>query len=202
MSRDAFTGGVEPGGLWTQNDIRILLCYILASVDAPLSGESISQIIQGKALANYFEVGDALAALLRQGNIAQDEDGLYTVTASGREIAGSLDATLPLSVRDKALEAAMRLMADAKARRENRVEIAETEKGYQITCHISGGEMELMSVSLYAPDWNGAKLIERNFYQNPEAVYRLLLSSLTGDETYARAYFDEIMDGKNISRQN
>lgn len=202
MSRDAFTGGVEPGGLWTQNDIRILLCYILASVDAPLSGESISQIIQGKALANYFEVGDALAALLRQGNIAQDEDGLYTVTASGREIAGSLDATLPLSVRDKALEAAMRLMADAKARRENRVEIAETEKGYQITCHISGGEMELMSVSLYAPDWNGAKLIERNFYQNPEAVYRLLLSSLTGDPTYARAYFDEIMDGKNISRQN
>lgn len=202
MSRDAFTGGVEPGGLWTQNDIRILLCYILASVDAPLSGESISQIIQGKALANYFEVGDALAALLRQGNIAQDENGLYTVTASGREIAGSLDATLPLSVRDKALEAAMRLMADAKARRENRVEIAETEKGYQITCHISGGEMELMSVSLYAPDWNGAKLIERNFYQNPEAVYRLLLSSLTGDETYARAYFDEIMDGKNISRQN
>lgn len=202
MSRDAFTGGVEPGGLWTQNDIRILLCYILASVDAPLSGESISQIIQGKALANYFEVGDALAALLRQGNIAQDEDGLYTVTASGREIAGSLDATLPLSVRDKALEAAMRLMADAKARRENRVEIAETEKGYQITCHISGGEMELMSVSLYAPDWNGAKLIERNFYQNPEAVYRLLLSSLTGDETYARSYFDEIMDGKNISRQN
>lgn len=202
MSRDAFTGGVEPGGLWTQNDIRILLCYILASVDAPLSGESISQIIQGKALANYFEVGDALAALLRQGNIAQDEDGLYTVTASGREIAGNLDATLPLSVRDKALEAAMRLMADAKARRENRVEIAETEKGYQITCHISGGEMELMSVSLYAPDWNGAKLIERNFYQNPEAVYRLLLSSLTGDPTYARAYFDEIMDGKNISRQN
>lgn len=202
MSRDAFTGGVEPGGLWTQNDIRILLCYILASVDAPLSGESISQIIQGKALANYFEVGDALAALLRQGNIAQDENGLYTVTASGREIARSLDATLPLSVRDKALEAAMRLMADAKARRENRVEIAETEKGYQITCHISGGEMELMSVSLYAPDWNGAKLIERNFYQNPEAVYRLLLSSLTGDETYARAYFDEIMDGKNISRQN
>ncbi|WP_369298700.1 DUF4364 family protein [uncultured Neglectibacter sp.] len=191
MSRDAFTGGVEPGGLWTQNDIRILLCYILASVDAPLSGESISQIIQGKALANYFEVGDALAALLRQGNIAQDENGLYTVTASGREIAGSLDATLPLSVRDKALEAAMRLMAEAKARRENRVEIAETEKGYQITCHISGGEMELMSVSLYAPDWNGAKLIERNFYQNPEAVYRLLLSSLTGDETYARAYFAE-----------
>ena len=37
MRQDAFTGGVDPGGLWNQNDIRILLCYILSSVNAPMS---------------------------------------------------------------------------------------------------------------------------------------------------------------------
>ena len=37
MKQDAFSAGVEPGGLWHKNDIRILLCYILASVGAPLS---------------------------------------------------------------------------------------------------------------------------------------------------------------------
>ena len=145
MESNAFTGGVEPGGLWNQNDIRILLCYILNSVNGPLSGESISQIVQEKALANYFEVGDALASLLRQGNLQQDEEGLYTVTPAGREIAQSLDATLPLSVRDKALEAALRLMADSKARRENRVELAETENGFHVTCHISGGALDPVS---------------------------------------------------------
>ncbi len=191
MESNAFTGGVEPGGLWNQNDIRILLCYILNSVNGPLSGESISQIVQEKALANYFEVGDALAALLRQGNLRQDEEGLYTVTPAGREIAQSLDATLPLSVRDKALEAALRLMADSKARRENRVELAETENGFHVTCHISGGALDLMEISLYAPDKNQAKLIEQNFYQNPEGVYKLLLSALTGDKEYARSYFEE-----------
>ena len=191
MSGNAFTGGVEPGGLWTQNDIRILLCYILSSVDGPLSGDSISQIVQGKALANYFEIGDALAALCKQGNVVQDENGSYTVTDSGREIAASLDATLPLSVRDKALEAAMRLMAETKARRENRVEITETENGYCVTCHISGGALELMSVSLYAPDLEQAKRVEENFYRDPEGVYALLLSSLTGDAAYARSYFEE-----------
>ena len=46
-----------------QNDIRILLCYILSSVNAPLSGQDLSEILQRKALANYFEAGDALAAL-------------------------------------------------------------------------------------------------------------------------------------------
>lgn len=194
MEQNAFTGGVEPGGLWNRNDIRILLCYILNSVNAPLSAESISQIVQGKALANYFETGDALAALLRQGNVSVDENGDYTVTDKGREIARNLDAALPLSVRDKALEAAVRLMADAKARRENHVEIEETENGFRVTCHISGGKMELMSVSLYVPDRAQAKLVEQNFYKDPEGVYKLLLSSLTGDKTFAKSFFEEFGD--------
>lgn len=189
MQRDAFTGGVEPGGLWNKNDIRILLCYILASVNAPLSRESISEIVQGKALANYFEVGDALDSLLKQGNVACEEDGSFTLTPSGREIAASLDATLPLSVRDKALEAAMRLVAEAKARRENRVEVSKEENGYQVTCHISGGETDLMSVALHVPDKAQAELVERNFYRDPEGVYRLLLAALTGDKDYAKEFF-------------
>lgn len=191
MEQNAFTGGVEPGGLWNQNDIRILLCYILNSVNAPLSAESISEIVQGKALANYFETGDALAALLKQGNVVEDENGMYTVTDKGREIAQSLDANLPLSVRDKALEAAVRLMADAKARRENRVEIDETENGFCVTCHISGGKMDLMSVSLYVPDRAQAEVVKRNFYHDPEGVYKLLLSSLTGDKAFAKSFFEE-----------
>ena len=54
MRRDAFTGGVDPGGLWVQNDIRILICYILDSVQAPLSQEDLSRSVQGRGLANYF----------------------------------------------------------------------------------------------------------------------------------------------------
>lgn len=189
MERDAFTGGVEPGGLWNKNDIRILLCYILASVDAPLSRESIGEIVQGKALANYFEVGDALDSLVKQGNAAVDETGAFRVTDSGREIAANLDATLPLSVRDKALEAALRLAAEQKARRENQVELLPTEKGYQVRCHVSGGETELMTISLYVPDKAQAELVERNFYRDPEGVYRLLLAALTGDKAYAEDFF-------------
>ena len=140
MKQDAFSAGVEPGGLWHKNDIRILLCYILASVGAPLSRQDLSRIIQEKGLANYFEVEDALATLLKQGNITQDEQGFCAVTRGGLEIANSLDATLPLSVRDKALEAAFTLLAQAKAQRENRVELQKIKQGYQVTCHISGGD--------------------------------------------------------------
>ena len=191
MRQDAFTGGVDPGGLWNQNDIRILLCYILHSVGSPLSGEELSQILQRKALANYFEAQDALAALEARGNVERDSAGRYQVTPAGREIAQTLDATLPLSVRDKALEAAFTLLAQAKAQRENRVELQKIKQGYQVTCHISGGDMDLMAVTLYVPDRAQAEMVKRSFYKDPAGVYKLVLASLTKDTSLAREYFIE-----------
>lgn len=186
-----FTGGVGPGGLWNQNDIRILICYVLHSVDAPLPREDVSQILQRKGLANYFEVEDAFAALERLGHISQDGAGLCQVEKTGREIAAALGDTLPLSVRDKATETALALLAQAQVQRENRVEIQEGAKGFQVSCHISGGDMELMSVSLYVPDRAQAELVRENFYKNPEGAYRLLLSFLTGDMGYAKELFEK-----------
>lgn len=189
MAQNAFSGGVDPGGLWNQNDIRVLLCYILSSVDGPLSKEDLCEILQGKALANYFESEDALAALETQGHVARTPEG-YRITPTGREIARDLDTQLPLTVRDKALEAAVRLLAKARSRRENRVDIAEGPGGFQVTCHISGGgDMDLMSIRLYVPDRAGAQLVEKNFYENPQGVYQLLLAALTGDRSYAEEFF-------------
>jgi len=185
MRRDAFTGGVDPGGLWVQNDVRILICYILASVQAPLAQEDLCRIVQGKGLANYFETGDALAALERLGHVRREGEG-YTVTETGREIAARLDAELPVAVRDKALEAALTLLAEAQARREHKVEVEDLPNGCQTTCRIGGGGgTDLLRVSLYVPDRAQAQLVEERFYQNPDRIYRLVLAALTGDLDYA-----------------
>ena len=37
MEFDAFNAGIEPGGLRSKNDIRILICYMLCGAGAPLS---------------------------------------------------------------------------------------------------------------------------------------------------------------------
>ena len=69
MAYDAFTGGVEPGGLRSKDEIRILLCYLLASVPAPLSRDDILTIMQENGFANYFEVTDSLSELEENGNV-------------------------------------------------------------------------------------------------------------------------------------
>ena len=50
MEYDAFTGGVAPGGLRSKSDIRILICYMLKSVNAPLSGDDIIKVLQKNPL--------------------------------------------------------------------------------------------------------------------------------------------------------
>lgn len=183
MEFDAFTGGIEPGGLRSKDEIRILICYLLASVSAPLSREDILSIMQENGFANYFEVTDSLSELTENGNLAcEGDESLYTATAQGQMIARQLDKALPSSVRKKAVAAALNLLARAKRERENRVEITPIPAGYTVTCHVSGGEVELMRFDLYAPDLNQAEMIKRNFHQSPELVYQVMLSLMT-DQT-------------------
>lgn len=182
MAYDAFTGGVEPGGLRSKDEIRILICYLLSSVSAPLAKDDILSIMQENGFANYFEVTDSLSELTANGNLLCSEDlsPLYTAAPQGKMIAAQLDKALPLSVREKAVAAALNLLARAKRERENKVEIEKIPAGYQVTCHVSGGEVELMRFTLYAPDEKQAQMIKRNFHESPELVYQVMLSLVTG----------------------
>lgn len=187
MENDTFTGGVGPGGLRTKNDIRVLLCYLLASVSAPLHQDDILSILQEYNLANYFEIMDALSYLLEKGLLSPVPDlpGFLSIGPGGREIASQLDGTLPLAIREKTVAAAANLLARARREQENRVEIKKNEKGYSVTCHVSDGEMDLMAFTLYAPDLYQARLIKRNFHRNPEVIYQVMLAAVTGSRDLA-----------------
>ena len=176
---DAFSGGVLPGGLWTQSDIRILICYLLQSISGSLTEEDITKVIHENGMANYFEVKDAVASLLKHKHIITKEDTTLELTDSGREIARQLDVSLPRSVRDKAVNLAVRLLSQVRSRRENQVDIEETDAGYMVHCKISGGTMNLMTISLYVPDKKQAYHVRERFHADPAGVYEHLLSYLT-----------------------
>lgn len=179
MINDAFTAGVDLGGLVNKNEIKILICYILNSVNAPLSGNTIVEILQTKALANYFETTDAISSLERGGHIIKGENNIFTISKTGTEIAYNLDRSLPTSVKEKALQAALAMLGQAKIEKENLVEIVKIKNGYNVTCHISGGGFDLMSFTLYVPDMSQAKMVKKNFHKNPEHIYKLMLTTIT-----------------------
>lgn len=164
-------------------EIRILICYLLNSIKEPVSKEIIVDSICEESLANYFETSSCFDDLIEKGNIIEEgSDGdikTYTVSENGVMIANQLDTILAYTVKEKAYDCAINLLAQKKKERENSVEIVKTDMGYNVNCKISGGNLDLLSFSIFAPDMPQAQIIKKNFYENPTTFYKVILAMLT-----------------------
>lgn len=184
MNGEAFSADIEPGGLHNVNEIRVLICYILKSVNNRIPKEILIESLQRDGLANYFEIGAALQHLVEKQNIViehHENEEYCKITEKGAIIANDLDFVLPVSVKDKAVKVAIRLLSRRKTEKENKVEISTGSQGYNVTCSVGGGQDNLMSVSLNVPDRIQAESIKEQFLNDPEIVYRGVLALLTGD---------------------
>lgn len=183
MEYDAFDAGIELGGLRSRDDIRLLICYLLKSVDVPMTRQMLNDAMQEDGLANFFEVGQAIEELLKTGNITADildEDEVVTVTEKGREAAELLQTSLPRTVREKAVNSAIRLVTRAKVERENRIEVRkEDDGGYTITFTLFDRGTELMKLSVYVVDSLQLEQVKQNFINDPVKVYSSIITSLT-----------------------
>ncbi len=183
MEFDAFDAGIELGGLRNRDDIRLLVCYLLKSIDAPMTRQMLNDAMQEDGLANFFEVGQAIEELLKTGNITADildDEEVISVTEKGREAAELLQTSLPKTVREKAVNSAIRLTTKAKVERENKIEVKkEDDGGYTITFSLFDRDTEMMKLSIYVVDSLQLETVKQNFIYDPVKVYSSIITSLT-----------------------
>lgn len=182
MAFDTFDEGITPGGMRSKNEVRTLICYLLNSVDEPVTKDLIIEAICEESLANYFETSSCFDDLINNGNITKVENNLYLLTENGKMISNLLDTSLAISVKEKAYNCATKLLAQKKKERENSVEILKTDLGYNVLCKISGGNIDLMSFTVFAPNFEQALILKKNFYDNPTTFYKVMLALLTKDK--------------------
>ena len=109
MEQQAFSEGIAPGGLREQTEIKLLVCYLLKSLDRPLSRVQINEILQEYPIANYFEVNQAMSDLVKSGNLISElcgEDETMTLSARARFDVAAIEKSLPRAIREKAVRAA------------------------------------------------------------------------------------------------
>lgn len=184
MAYKAMDAGIEPGGLRDINEVKILICYLLKNSGNPLTFDTLNEILQKDGLVNYFEFAQSLNDLLLSGHVNLSEhDGLefYKVTRLGEATAATFERRLPLSVREKAIRAAVRLLERQRIEAENKVTITQVKNGYMVECRVLDGEDELLAVRLLVPEMAQAKSVEEQFLKKPENIYRGSLAMLTGD---------------------
>ena len=182
LEYDAFDEGIEPGGLRSRNEIKVLVCYLLKSIEQPISKQLINEILQENSLANYFEINQAVSDLVRAGSLeeaAQEGDTVYRVTDQGRSAAQTLEVNLPRSVREKAVNAAIRLLTRAKREQEIRIDIEKLENGYHVTFTIYDSTDELLKLTIFVADSMQVETVRKNFLNDPVKLYSNIIASLT-----------------------
>ncbi|MBC5582095.1 DUF4364 family protein [Anaerofilum sp. BX8] len=178
MSNRAFTGGVRPGGLTTSTEIRILLCYLLKSIGTPLTRQEIENALLGEELVNYFELSDALDKLCALGHLKL-EDGAYQVTASGSDLADTLEGEVPRSVRESAVNAVLTAQQYKRKQAQHKAEVTRTTDGWQVRCTIEDLGEQVFSFELYLPDELTANAVKEKFIADGDTVFRCMLGLLT-----------------------
>lgn len=177
--KNSFSEGVEPGGLRSKQDVKILICYMFDKIGQMRKQDALSAL-QEKGLVNYFVAGEAFSELLSGNNIKFDEaSGKYAVSDSGKLISEQLSGSLPKSVRENAIICCENTLQRIKNEEENRAKIEKNDFGYNVSCSISGGDFDLLKFSIYVPDMQQAENVKNNFRNDPEGLYHAVLSVLT-----------------------
>ena len=156
---DAFSAGVEPGGLRNRNEIKVLIAFLLKNTERGLLRRQLMEVIQREGLANYFEASQALESLIEGGSVEVDE---------------SDNDELPRAVRDKALATAEELLKQERRMKETPVEIIPLENG----CNVRFTFNDLMTLTLYVADMEQAQSVRDKILADPESLYSTVIEQL------------------------
>ncbi len=174
--------GFVPGKLLDILDIKILICYLLNSINEPFSKEKTVELIVKNDLADYFNIREAICELVESGNLTEDKDGNIAVTESGRNVATTLESNLPFTVREKAVKESVKMRTRSRREKENDVIITKTDNGIRVNCIIKDGDQELMRLNLLVADALQADMIKERFLSDPAELYKSVVYKLLSDK--------------------
>lgn len=161
------------GSLHDKVDVKVLILFILARIDKPLSVDEIYEVAFQDDSLNYFVLAESVPELKDSGHLKVDEKGRYSITEMGRKqgsyVEDSLARALVLKVTD-----AIRKKND-QIRRDGYLSSAVTqdENGYWIaTLNYHDDKLPLMTLSLMAPNEPLGEAMIRNMKKQIDVIYK------------------------------
>ena len=195
MNFNAFVGGIEPGGLTNDFEVKILICFLLKKIEQPLSFDQVNEILQKTGFVNYFEFVEAVSELQKTEHVllTTDENGqeVFQLSEIGEAMAQTFHHTLPLTVREKTVESARELIQMQKQLEETEVRYHAVDDGYILSMKLKDIGSDLMDLSVFVPSEDECVEIRERIYADPLLLYKTLLAVMMGDYQEGKQLFEE-----------
>ncbi len=176
-----------PGFIREEKDVMYLILYALRFFPFAISESDLMDVVLVDDGFGYFEFRAAFLRLQERDCISEEpseREPLYALTEAGSKAIEVLASSLPLSVRDKAERAALRVIA--KLRRDASIKAShqQNEDGtYTVQLKICDAVSDQLSVEVLAMTRRQCELLEDNFRRRAESLYHELLLLLSGGGT-------------------
>lgn len=162
---------------FSKNEIKILICHIFEKRGGMINKNPLILALQSCEIENYFSLNNIFLELMEDG-YAKEKDKKIEIMPKGCELAAQLSGGLPHFVKEKVLGKFDFFNKNFKSSGENMVKINKNDRGYDVSCSVSGGDFDLMSLVIFAPDSECAFGIQKKFKNNAQRIYELILSEI------------------------
>ncbi len=160
-------------------DVKVLILYVMALVEEPVSAQSIYELCYQDECLSYFDVQEAVPQMVVSGHLERGEDGLYTITDKGRETEEITQDAIAFPVKQRAKTAVEKLNRKTKRDQFLRTDIQKRDGGdYVVVMGLDDFQGPLMTLELTAPNLQQARKLEAAYRKNAETVYQSVMIGL------------------------
>lgn len=171
------------GFIRDEADLKYLILFALRFFPYAITEADLLDAVFVDEAFGYFEFSQAFTDLQADKFISSlegDGEKQYLLTPAGSEIIAEMASSLPRSVRDKAEQAALRIIA--KARRDASIQTDHRENPdgtFTVELSVLDGQTPQFSLALMVYTARQCALIEQNFKQHAEHIYAQVLSAVS-----------------------
>ena len=167
-------------------DVKVLVLYVLARVQRPVTLNVIYELCYQDDRLSYFDLCEAVPQMVDTGHLRELDGSLYEITEEGREIEEIMGDSVAFPVAQRAKAAVEKYNHDARRSGFMCTEVTpvkEDEDPVTVSMELMDENGKLMKLELMAPTISQGRRLERTFRKNAEKIYKAVLDQfLTGTE--------------------
>ena len=163
-------------------DIKILILFILRRLPDTVDADTLAELALCDDGISYFDYAECLAELVDTGHI-DDTGNHYRITEKGDLNGGTIESSLPYSVRTRCDENLVALNDALRREKQIRAEVTPSQDGTcQLALHFEDDGGPLMELSALMPTPQAAAAAAARFRREPDVFYHEIITLLCAPE--------------------
>ena len=159
-------------------DVKLLILFVMANSEYPLSLQKIYELSFQDDRLSYFDLSIAVPEMVETGHLKKLATDLYQITQKGREADEVGHDAIAFPVMQRAREAVEK--NNQKMRSESNIQASSRQdgKGWSAELTINDENGSLMRLEIPAPDEKQARFLENAMREKAGMLYRTIIKEL------------------------